>query len=54
MLERGLQRIGCPTKAKHLSADFLCDLHLVDLPLLEHPQLLQDQGDIQLGPRRRG
>lgn len=54
VLERSLYGIGCPTQAQNLSADLLCYLHLVDLPLLEHSQLLQDQGNIQLRPGRGG
>lgn len=51
MLRRRVNGIGGSTEAKHLSADLLRYLHLVDLPLLQDSQLLQDEGNTQLGSR---
>lgn len=45
MLSRCIYGIGGSSEAQHLSADILCYLHLMNLPLLQHPQLFQDQGN---------
>lgn len=46
----GVQSTGGPAQPEDLSADLLGHLHLMDLPLLQHPKLLQDQGNTQVGP----
>lgn len=49
-----LQGTGGPTQPQHLPADLLRHLHLVDLPLLQHPQLFQDHCNAKVGTGWRG